>query len=227
MAFTASLSGTVGGAPVTFYADDKGVSLSMNAGVSPSSGTFYLGVNTFPVSLPANATLTMNDGTTEIQLAVRLKEGKVSATPRSKDVPITFVDRRWKWQYGYINGIYNQPDTEGDPSNEFDARTLATWCLNAMGEEVGTDDATHPDATAYVGNIPNDEYPAVKWEAHNPAKALQEILDQVGCLISLRYDDKAECFLMTQTEDLPDGAGDFYTAEETGDAVPDRPPDNA
>jgi hypothetical protein len=97
---------------------------------------------------------------------------------------ITLADRRWKWAFGGpfgpLVGHYNllRPDGSLDRRTEATPQQLCLLCLAAMGEQ-----------TFDVSDVPNDSRPLVEWEGENPAQALQDLCDTLGCRVVMRLDD--------------------------------------
>lgn len=98
---------------------------------------------------------------------------------------LEIVDRRWRWrELGFVNGVFNQRD----PRGRILFWTLATipqlmaMCLDAMGE------------VNYTLNLPtvitNTEsvYPAIEWDAANPAHELTRLCERIGCRVVYRVD---------------------------------------
>lgn len=89
-------------------------------------------------------------------------------------VKIRFQDERWKWQFGDITGKYNfkLPNNWIDPDHEKTPRELARLCFDAMG------------VTQYsTAALPDDARPEVDWDHANPALALQQLCEDLGCRI--------------------------------------------
>ena len=94
---------------------------------------------------------------------------------------LQILDRRWIWQdCGRISGFYNartggaiRDGTEQTP------RELAELCLDAMGEK-------RYDVSA----LPNDARPETDWDYTNPAEALGQLCDALGCVVVLGLDDR-------------------------------------
>lgn len=98
------------------------------------------------------------------------------------------LDERWKWRFGSISGRYNikfvrcydAAFTSGaasqfvDPDHEKTPQQLALLCTKAMG---------YADSDWDVSRLPNDARPEINWDASNPAKALADLADTLGCVI--------------------------------------------
>lgn len=120
---------------------------------------------------------------------------------------LMILDRRWKWAFGEISGLYNLRQIDGqlvdlvdpaDPHADLLAATvkspreLATLCLEAMGEQ-GYD----------VSQLPNDERPRVEWEHANPAQALAALCELLGCRVVLKLDGRVTLAPLGQGAALP------------------------
>jgi hypothetical protein len=103
-------------------------------------------------------------------------------------------DRRWRWIFGEISGAYNIRDDDQKirMNTEKDPQSLAILCLQAMGE-AGYD----------VSQIPNASRPEISWEAENPAQALNNLVEMLGCRVVLRLDNTVAIALIGVGLDLP------------------------
>ena len=137
------------------------------------------------------------------------KECKIDQVTFSRDganlLAVTLLDRRWKWAFGSISGHYNIRNPDGTIQgylNERDRRAvsntmrtpqeLAILCLEAMGEK-----------RYDVGDLPNDARPSVEWEADNPAAALADLCEQLGCRVILQLDDSVAIRRLNTGGNLP------------------------
>ena len=108
---------------------------------------------------------------------------------------VTIFDRRWKWRFGQISGVYNlrQPDGELDPDLETEPQDIATDCLKAMGE-TGFD----------VGELPNRTRPEYRWVAQNPAAMLDQLCQSLGCSVVLGFDNRVTIRRLGEGGELPE-----------------------
>ncbi len=106
---------------------------------------------------------------------------------------IQVKDRRWKWQYPWINGKYNQPSCDGTLKNKKSAKELAEILLDNLGE-VGYD----------IEDVPDDCYPYVLWDESNTAKALADLAEKFGCVVILTLENKVEVKRWGHGSDLPE-----------------------
>lgn len=95
-------------------------------------------------------------------------------------VGLTLFDRRWKWQFGDISGLYNQRALSGDidTSTEKTPRELAGLLLDALGESGYS-----------TADLPNDVRPAVAWNHASPAVELDRLCELLGCRVVLGLDN--------------------------------------
>lgn len=126
---------------------------------------------------------------------------------------LSLFDRRWKWRDknggGQISGTYNvwrddfslrkgqtvQGTTEKTIDTEKSPQALAKLCLKAMGEKKYEVDA-----------LPNDPRPSVEWDYTNPAEALQDLCEQLGCRVTIRLRDDAVVIVKVgDGKQLPEG----------------------
>jgi hypothetical protein len=93
---------------------------------------------------------------------------------------LTILDRRWIWrETGAISGIYNSTVMTSTglqirDGTEKTPQQLAALCLDAMGE-IGYD----------VSDLPDDTRPEIDWDYANPAEALSQLCDPLGCVVVL------------------------------------------
>lgn len=89
---------------------------------------------------------------------------------------LKMLDRRWKWQFGEINGHYNRrlPNGNINSLSEKTPHQLAELLLNAMGESGYS-----------IAALPTVGRPEVNWIAANPAEELAALCDQYGCRVVL------------------------------------------
>lgn len=87
-------------------------------------------------------------------------------------VKITMEDRRWRWQFGSIDGDYNVVKEDGTLKREKTPRELAILLSLAMGEQ-GMD----------VKDLPNVARPRKIWRGHSPASELEQLCRDLGCVV--------------------------------------------
>ena len=198
--------------PATFT-DIPGVlsaQFTMSHGVTPSSGTIECVV---PEQFPDVGTLEISDG----ELGVRLVDCKLAAVSyrsgrQGRTAVVQIIDRRWRWQFRQITGVYNARTASGavDPETTKTARELATILLKALGE------------TADVSALPDEGKPEVDWNAENAARALEDLCEQYNCRVVLGADNRVRIVKYNDGADLPDGPQDSRSGGVTPDLKPDR-----
>lgn len=117
---------------------------------------------------------------------------------------ITLMDRRWEWEYGRIDGAYNQRVNRDTIKNPKTPRELATLLLDAMGE-------TGYDVLAF----PTTGNPEVYWLASNPAAELDALCSLYGLLIGFTTNNHVKIFTSKQGPALPSLA---FTVTSTSSA---------
>lgn len=129
---------------------------------------------------------------------------------RKWDLPI--LDRRWKWAYGTIDGVYNIKRPDKTLIREKTPRELAELLLKAMGE-------TKWD----ISRLPNFARPEVDWTDQTPAAMLDDLVTSLGCVLALDYfSDKVVIWPNGQGNDLPDGETISRSLGLPGIAKPDK-----
>ena len=195
-------------ANMTYLNSNNGVehivrgTFTLQAGISPSSATLV----TMPQAslLPSVGVLTISytqvgGGVTAEDQTITFPECAVNQATLQKEGPylwnIQILDRRWKWRFGDISGEYNKKNKDGSiiASTEKTPRELAALLSTAMGETVAV------DATL----LPNDTRPHVKWDVANPARELDKICIDLGCIIHLQLDNTAKIFQLETGTALP------------------------
>lgn len=123
----------------------------------------------------------------------------------------SILDWRWKWAFGSISGVYNQRDGSGKlkKNTERTPRELAAMLLDEMR-------VTRRDLSA----LPENHRPEVEWVFANPAKALSDLADEVGCRVVPRLDGSVAICRTGEGRELPDGP---QTAIDIGVDVGEKP----
>jgi hypothetical protein len=125
---------------------------------------------------------------------------------------LQIYDRRWAWKFGAISGHYNLPAPGVPTSGGVDlgynfsqslvradtmqsAQQLAVLCLQAMGETVYD-----------VSALPDNVMPETHWSHENPAHALEQLCESLGCRVVLDLDNNGvRIVVVGEGADLPDG----------------------
>ncbi len=102
-----------------------------------------------------------------------------AAGPSGLVANLTILDRRYKWRFATISGVYNQKDQKGQVAKWTEKKPveLVKLCLEAMGEK----------SSSIVIGLPNDARPEVNWDYANAAQALEAIIDPLGCRLVFDY----------------------------------------
>lgn len=127
------------------------------------------------------------------------------------------LDRRWRWRFPVISGVYNKPKNNADGFADEKAsaaglgsrvdeleyieetkktpRELATLCLKALGEEEKNFD---------VNDLPEDVFPQVNWDLNRADEALQSLCDTLGYRVVMKLDSKIKIELLGKGGKLPE-----------------------
>ena len=166
-----------------------GGTYTLSHGISPGICTIQM---TPQLNFPAaGGTLTFfYDGTTISFVDCKIDKHSLRKSDRGEVWEVSIFDRRWKWQFGEISGQYNlryesgqivTGDTGDDSqivaNTEKTPRQLAQLCLEAMGETL---------PFPVIDDLPNDARPLIEWDSVNPAAALADLCDSLGCRVVLQ-----------------------------------------
>lgn len=90
---------------------------------------------------------------------------------------VAVVDRRWKWRYPRIDGVYNERGADGTlrSATKKNVKELVELCLVALGE-----------STYDTADLPTNVYPPVCWSRARAALEMQWLCDLVACCVILR-----------------------------------------
>jgi len=168
-------------------------------GIQPSVATLLVEqANAAAVS--KFGTLTFTDGESTINLkGCRIDQGRLADGQRN--IAFLVLDRRWKWQYKTISGVYNERDPiTGAIKKETKKkpRELVDLLMKALGEDkYGAD--KFPE-------IPERDWPSVEWDDSPAAVELENLIQPWGFRVVYRPvpDDVRLCRL-GEGDDLPSG----------------------
>ena len=202
----------MGQVTVTFSTIEKveSGSFTLGHGISPSTGSITFIPQT--AAIITEGTLEFSDGDTTVSLPdCRLENIHDTSDASGRSWTAAVKDKRWRWQFGYINGHYNQRDTWGYVKLETEktVEQLATLCFEAMGEPFHV-----------LEGLPAEARPEVRWDYINPAQALQQLCEMYGCRVMINTDGIAHVYKIGVGLDLAE-----FPYEAVADSYdpPDRP----
>ncbi len=181
-------------------------SITLGHGISPSTARITMAPQ--PGAISETGMLSFFIDSTTINFPdCKVDQGSYERNEGGEFWHLTLLDRRWKWRFGQISGRYNvwrenATLQNGDPvgfsgsglvaDTERTPRELAELYLEAMGE-VGYD----------VSALPNDTRPPVEHDFDNPAEALAELCENLGCRVVLRIDNTVSIVRVGSGASLP------------------------
>ena len=178
--------------------------LTLGHGITPNVATLTIAPQSQLVQ--TQGTLTFVFGSTVIEFPDCL----VNAASYTRDsngliYQLQIYDRRWRWGYGKISGMYNVRRIDGQlvggsngrgaslaDNTEKSPQDLARLCFAAIGE-------TNFDVSA----LPNAARPFVEWDVAQPMQALADLCELLGCRIVLGIDNKVRICRRGQGDELP------------------------
>jgi hypothetical protein len=198
----------------------------LSQGISPGKCTIELPQELVDgLEATGDLTITYADQTITLPNCL-LDSAHIDQSEKGYIARVTILDRRWQWKFGYISGHYNvrMPggananegfnssasnsqnggnSTKIRPGTEQAPQDLASLCLQAMGEQ-------NYDVSA----LPNQPRPEIDWSWHNPAEALQQLCEGLGCRVTYVIDsDSVAVVTVGQGNSLPDnGLQTFVSA---------------
>ena len=198
--------------------------VSFSHGIIPS--VFRLNIAP-QINFPAvGGHLTLSFGGKRIRFfGCRVNSASVMRNQGGLVVSLEIYDRRWRWQddMGSISGHYNTrranneilQRVKGSPhaieDTERTPQQLARLCLDAMGEQ-GCD----------VSALPNEFRPQVDWEVESPARAMENLCEELGCRVVLGpLTNRVKLCKVGVGAQLPNGP----IAERSGTIDPPERPD--
>lgn len=153
--------------------DFKAFDFAFSPGIQPSACVVTTHTNRLTGLAPSGDLTLTSNGVTLHFPDCRL-EKPVIASGGGTTVRLPILDRRWRWQFGEINGSYNVKQPDESYLREKSPIELATLLLNAMGEQ-----------NFDVSRLPNTTRPTVLWEYANPAQELDKLAESLGCIVNL------------------------------------------
>lgn len=186
-----------------------GGTFTLSHGISPSIATIEIPPATnFAVPM---GTLTISYGT-GVRFSFpdcKLDMASLSTSESGRVWTVRLKDRRWKWEYGKISGVYNQrtPDGEFDTFPVLPPKDLTAAILKAKGDKTPQELATllldAMGETNYdISQLPNTTRPAVNWVDANPAEELTRLCEPLGCHVVLGTDNRVRICLLGSGQSL-------------------------
>lgn len=196
--------------------------ISLGHGISPGSAQLRIAPQeSFPHE---TGTLSISYGETSLEFPdCKLDRSNVRRGEDGERWTISLMDRRWKWRFGQVSGKYNvwredatlQQGTASPGSGELVANTerspqqLAALYLDALGE------------TGYdVSELPDETRPPVDHDHDNPADALAELCESLGCRVVLRLNNTVRLVRSGVGAELP---ADFLLENAPAVNFPEKP----
>jgi len=154
----------------------------LSHGISPGVATLEI----VPQSnfIAAGGSLVLFDGAVRLEFPrCKVDQSTVGLNAGGFITSLAIFDRRWAWAFGGLSGSYNLTSADGtyDKRRLKTPQQLATLCLQQLGE-TGFD----------VSEMPNDSLPLVEWDHENPAEALADLAQKMGCRVVLRLDGRVK-----------------------------------
>jgi hypothetical protein len=146
----------------------------------------------------------------------RIRDASYTFNERGEIVSLIIDDRRWKWRYGHISGIYNVRLQDGEILQRNKGSKLAVLDTEREPQELAKLLLEEMQEQGYdVGDLPNAFRPSCEWDYVNPAMALQELCEQVGTRVVLQTTGKVKICKTGQGTQL----SDQYPYESYGQAM--------
>lgn len=159
-------------------------------GITPSLATISMvaqEANTVS-TLPGEFTISYGE---DVEITIpdcRVRSSSFQKDGAGRIIQCSIEDRRWRWQFPTISGVWNQWKDNTDLGVTVDSSTTAelmpgsmktpqqllTMCFEAMGENMD-----HVD----LSKVPNNALIDVEWDMTNAAAAAMHIADVMGCRI--------------------------------------------
>lgn len=155
-----------------------GGSFTLSHGIRPSIAN--LPCRAVATNLPETGPLTLTYG----RVRIVFPDCRVLSTQqqsRGLTWSVQIQDRRWRWQFGEVSGVYNWRKSDGEIEEESkkSLQELAKLLLEAMGE-------IHFDVSA----LSRFQWPEVDWQNANPAVELDRLCESQGCRVVLGLDNR-------------------------------------
>lgn len=154
--------------------------MTFSHGVTPSVCTIVVpaGLGEEPQE---HGTLTFTFGGATISFpSAKLVESSVAVTGQGQLLTCVIHDRRWKWGWGGLSGLYNTRLADGtiQPGREKTPKELFIKAFAAM-QEFDYD----------ISQVPDNPKPEVNWSRDVPSRCLADLADYFGMRVVLKLDD--------------------------------------
>lgn len=174
-------------------------SFTYSAGHGTMPGRAVLITNPQPVAPALAGDLAWTCGNNGVRLTdCRCVSLTASSSLGGKHWVLVIEDRRWKWRFGVVNGVYNELDPYGKlvPWKIRSPVELAVLCLKELGETnyllTLPPGLTRRDGRRYAGYLATGTQfpdfgtnPVTRWNATPAAAALSQLAGKYGCRVML------------------------------------------
>lgn len=144
-----------------------------------------------PSTSPPSATITFPD-------CLIVSASAISDQPHLMKVEL--LDRRWRWLYGHLDGLYNVPKPGGGYDYEKSPAQLMAFCLDAMGEQFY-------NLTAVSNSDRAAARPTVDWRGDVPAQALESLCRELGFVVTIQSNNRVSVVLKNVGTPPPTSTG--------------------
>ena len=172
-----------------------GGSITRSHGIAPSVCTLQCAPQkSFPKLI---GTLMISFGRVKIQFP----DSQIDLSSATRDrggmvVSLRIITRQWKWQFGSIDGLYNERTNSGFLIQKLEKspRELAELLLKEMNEK-----------SYDVSALPALPRPLIDWVAASPANELARLGDSLGCRVIVDLKNRVKLVELGRGSGLPDG----------------------
>jgi len=164
-------------------------SFTLSHGIQPSVCSIELVPQTAAPALDGTLAFSY-DGIVVSFPGCRVKEGSLQYSTSGSLLSLAIEDYRWRWRFGEISGHWNKRTPDGRlqdavmlPAGDLPDRLATPQQLAARLWAAMPADGSH---VLDLSLLPNDTYPEVEWDAANPAQALDDLAESLGCRVVLQ-----------------------------------------
>lgn len=170
-------------------------------GITPSVATLTVAPQAGFAALDGDLVLTF--GSTQVVLPnCRINRHSFQFNEQGLIWRLSLYDKRWRWKFGRVTGSFNLRkhklgdfDDTLDRSTEMRPTALAKMCLYEMYEDLYD-----------LSRMPDTARPEIHWDNVNPAQALADLVEHLGCRIVLKTGGLVSVEPVGLGAPLPDGA---------------------